>query len=367
MPELVTSCPVFGIGQVEGVHDYVREEIPRFCKRLGLCGTQEILLSTLVEESYHAAVSLMNTSLSSGMVEPTKTGRALYNFMSDMLVCPNDSRILSGHKNLETAMTFLTNGGNVLLVQNHRSGADSVITEYLLRKLYGKDIAADWAYMAGHAVNLCLIPLMFFASALRRFQIFSVKYKSMGITGADDRSMVEQNLRALRSLQDYVSPGGKLVVLYPEGGRGDNHVISGQGRTMKIPELMHAKSSVGLMILPTYMHGATSILPVARIVNEYNEILMRAQRGSGQLSIGTPVMWNDIQPQTLAVTTMAQQLMEEHTCRTQTEANSHAKKTILVNTVMGLIAALAPNDHERGPYACPDMKALVTHLTGEHP
>lgn len=362
MQQATDNCPMFGIGQIQGVYEYVQAELPRFCERVRVCQTQTVRLRALVENSYHAAVSLMSNSLNTGMVEPTPAGRELYNFMSDTLICPNRSCIASGQRHLETALEFLAQGGNVLLVQNHRSGADNVVTETLVRRLYGKDLAADWAYMAGHAVNLCLVPLMFFASALRRFQIFSVKYKSMGITGMNDQEMIRQNLRAIAALGNYVKPGGKLVALYPEGGRGDHHMIQGQAQTMKVPEIVTRCSPNGLMILPTYMHGATSILPVARVINEYNEILMRAEQGWGELSIGRPVMWEDLQPTESNVQEVADSLIASGECKTETEARSKARKRILADTVLGLIAYLAPNDEERGPYAQPKMKSLVEAL-----
>jgi 1-acyl-sn-glycerol-3-phosphate acyltransferase len=324
------STPHFGVGEVDSVERYVKEAIPRFCDRIGLMNDFKTLMDLCIA-SCRACAKIMPSVLTNGMVEPIPEARTFWRYVGDLLL-DKESEILGAH-HLDAAMAHLRNGGNVLMVQNHRSGADTLVWETIAARYYGYDVAQDWAYMSGHAVNLFMVPFMFTA-AMRRFQIFSVKYQSIGLDGiADEHQMKGQNLRALRALSKYARTGGKLIGLYPEGGRGEQAMKAGEPQTMCVG-LAIGKANPNLMLLPTYVDGAINVLPVSRNPNEYNEIFVNAQRGKASLTIGEPVMWSKLLSHPLVGA-----------------AESDQERTALCNQVLSRVAALAPDEGQMGPHA----------------
>jgi 1-acyl-sn-glycerol-3-phosphate acyltransferase len=349
-----SDVPCFEVGQTAGVRDYVVEAMALLCERLNLGNDQSHMLQGLALASLEAAMNVMQTSLNAGLVESHPVARKFWNELGDVLV--NDDSAIQGVEHLISAIYTLRQGFNVLLVQNHRSGADILLMETLIRRRLGKDIASDWAYMAGHAVNLYAIPLMV-SLATRRFQIFSAKYRSTGLVGNTDADMARQNTRSLMSLRKYCFNGGRIVVLYPEGGRGDDSMKMGEPRTVCIPQIMRRGSKRKLYILPTYVNGTANILPTVRSKNEFNEIFVNAQRGTASLSLGQLVNWDHIQPDDSQVAQLAQTYQQQDRLEGNV-ANERAYSRIMVDTMLGLVAQLAPNDHERGPYADPKHRAL---------
>jgi len=197
--------------------------------------------------------------------------------------------------------------------------------------------ARDWAYMAGHVVNVFLVPLCI-ASAWRRFQIFSVKYKSLAAGGTVEE-MNAQNRRALTSLKGFVKDGGRCVVLYPEGGRGEGSLKQGEAKTTAIFEIVLKASPYGLMVLPSYVDGATSILPVARGEDEFSEFLLHIRRGNGTITFGRPVEYQYIRP------------TEDEVARAAPHCGDcDPRKRVTIDRVMRLIAELCPSEGGRGPY-----------------
>ncbi|MCE9643049.1 MAG: 1-acyl-sn-glycerol-3-phosphate acyltransferase [Candidatus Andersenbacteria bacterium] len=323
--------PVFGKCQVTGVKEYVQRALPEFCQRLGLNSTTSKTLESLGCASLQAAAAMIETSCMLGEVAPLKESREFWLKLGQVLV--GHGSMLVGEDYLQAAMNHLQSGGNVLLIQNHRSGADTLLMEALVNQYFGYDATADWAYMSGHAVNLFLLPLMFTA-AVRRFQIFSAKYQSTGLPGmADATTMGIQNVKALTSLSRYCRQGGKLVGLYPEGGRGETCMKRGESKTSCIFKLM-AHNSTSLLILPTYVDGSASILPVVRGSNEYNEVFMHARVGTGTLSIGKPIPWEALEQAAKEMSDRLNQPCEQSIC----------------DAGLALVAQLAPNAEQRGPY-----------------
>lgn len=332
-----TRVPFFGVGQTQGVADYLHEAIPEMGERIGLNGRETDELLRLALDSFDTAAAVMQRSLCQGLVEPTPAARRFWNAVGCHLIGPESALIGSG--NLDAALEALAGGNNVLVIQNHRSGADSLVMEMLVDRAYGYDVTSAWAYMSGHAVNLFAIPLMF-TLAVRRFQIFSAKYRSLGLAGTTDADMAQQNLRAMRALCNYCRPGGRLVVLYPEGGRGDHGLKLGEPQTMCVPQIMR-RSGPRLLILPTYVHGSTNILRVNRGDNEYNEVFENMHRGTATFTVGAPLWWDELRPDSVA--------NDEAGCD-GADGNGSFRRA-MIERLMRLIADLATDQQGRGVYA----------------
>jgi 1-acyl-sn-glycerol-3-phosphate acyltransferase len=297
-------------------------QIPDLLRRVGIYGTEAgKKLEGLFWRSLEAGLKKIGIGSCAGSVDSTPEGQELMDTLGQQLVLP-DSRLIDGH-HFEEALEFCRRGGNVLLVQNHTSGADVLATYELLNRHFDDVVKGFW-WMSGHVVNLYPIPLML-SSALNRFQIFSMKYRSLAAKQEEtdeETWMRAQNSRALRAVIKVTIDGGKIVVLYPEGGRGEHGLIRGVAETMCIPEAMSAKREV--MVLPTYVCNATSVLPVVRTENEFSEFLGYATTGTVDLQIGKPYLWDTLQG-------MGKQSQADH--------------------IMSTIAEMAPTDKLRGIYA----------------
>jgi hypothetical protein len=302
----------------------IESQIPDLLKRIGIYGTSAgRKLETLFLQSLKASLEKIGIGNCAGYVESIPEGQALLDAISQNLVLP-DSCIEEKHY-FKEALEFCRQGGNVLLVQNHTSGADTLATYTLLNRAFD-DIAKEFWWMSGHVVNLYPIPLMI-SSAVNRFQIFSVKYQSLTAKDGGDSDcgkwMKEQNARALRAVIEKTSGGGKFVVLYAEGGRGEHGLIKGVAETMCIPKAMSVKRKV--MILPTYVHNAPSILPIVRSDDEFSQFLKYVTKGTVNLRIGQPYMWDIL--------------------------HGMSDKQSQVDMIMGTIAKMAPSKTLRGAYA----------------
>ncbi len=133
----------------------------------------------------------------------------------------------------------------------------------------------------------------------------------------------------------------------------------GEPRTVCIPQVMHRSSDRGLMILPTYVHGATNVLPVHRGENEYNEIFVHAQRGTASLTIGKPIAWECLQPNDDLLREAADSHRDGALRGQPLDAVYQA---VMVDIMLGMVADLAPDDRERGPYAAEGMRKLRTEV-----
>ncbi len=325
--------------EVEIMSAYARAELDNLATRLGLEQNHVETFQLLFERSLEAAVRILETHANAPYVPANKEGRAFLDFLEDLIV-GEESRLI-GEDNLAAALEFMVDGGNVLLVQNHTSGADTIVMDYLVNQRFN-DAAKSWIFMAGHVVNLFLLPLTI-CGGISRVQIFSAKY----CANADPAILADmktQNARAMGQLAPLVSNGGVLVGLYPEGGRGEGALKSGEVRTMKIPQLLHMASPKGLMILPSYVSGATSILPVVRGEREFEEFITHVQRGNANVHFGPGVMWEDLQPDH---DTLSGYLGNDF-CAGLTP--DQALKQFLTDKVMGMIAQMAPTETAKGPY-----------------
>ena len=323
----------------DSVAEYARAELNKLAVRLGLTQDQIDMLQFLFTQSLQCSAEILAKHANDPYVPANKEAREFLDFLEKLIV-GEESRLI-GEENLAQALEFMQEGGNVLLVQNHTSGADTIVMDYLVNKLFN-NAAKSWTYMAGHVVNLFLLPLTI-CGGLSRIPIFSAKY-CQHASPEILADMKAQNANAMGQLAPLVSKGGVLIGLYPEGGRGEGALKAGEVRTMKIPQLLSMASPRGLMILPSYVSGATSILPVVRSEREFEEFITHVRRGNANVEFGRGVMWDDLQP--THDTLLA--YLGEDCCVGLTP--DQALKHFLTDQVMGLIAKMAPTEAAKGPY-----------------
>lgn len=275
---------------IEKINEKINREVSHLLQRCSLCPESDPL-AVAFTNAFNASYNMLESVINKGLVEPTPEGQVLLEMLGDKLV-GKDSRLINP-ENLKKAFDLAKQGANVLIVQNHTSGADTVGWNVLVNRTFPNNPANDFAYVSGHIVNIYPVPFIL-SSGVRRFQIFSNRYKGIcDQIGVDENNMKQQNKRALLSLKSFVSKGGKFVGLYPEGGRGDAALKYGDPNTAVIPRIMASKNK--LFILPTYVEGATSILPVHRGSDEYNDFLQYIQPGNVTVTCGEPIPWDAIQ------------------------------------------------------------------------
>lgn len=341
MSDSSNNVPSFTIGESDGPLSYIETALPVLAARIGSMSNSEGLHFCEVGlASAHSCLRLLSPqTLSLGKVDPVPEVRTFWNLCGDLFLGQNSK--LVGVQHLAKVMSLQEQGFNVVIVQNHRSGSDMFVMETLIRRHFGADICSSWSYMAGHVVNLFLIPLMF-SAALRRFQIFSVKYQSMNIPGIESGSMKMQNFRAMRSLREHVKEGGKTVVYYPEGGRGTGGMMKGAQQTSCIPESI-SRSGKPLVILPTFIKGGEQLLPQMRGPNEFNEVLKHMQPGNADLIVGAPILWEEL------VAANSEYDGNEY------DGNRDEWNVCICDTLLGVIASLGPEE-ETGPYSQSDAR-----------
>lgn len=320
--------------EVEQVLAIAEGDVRRLCDKEALAPDETARIWSLFRGSILANSKRFPGCINDPCVAALPESRTLLREMSALLIS-GDSYV-GGMDHVQSAVDFMADGGNVLLVSNHTSGADTLVLEHSIQKALGANVTDDWYYMAGHVVNQNLLPLSV-SSGVNRIQIFSVKYVTEG-DEAQAKLMSARNHQAIQAMVGKVMDGGRCIVLYPEGGRGENGVMKlGEPRTMKIPELMSMFSPKGLMILPSHVE-ATDILLVVRGPNEFQEGISHIRRGRSSLNFGQPQMWNDLQP--------SEGELADFITQNSSYAGasvSNATKGFLIKRTMGLIAAAVPN------------------------
>lgn len=317
--------------ELGSVLQYLEEQMPGMISRLQLNGEQGKTFDDLFRRSVEANAARFEECLEAPYVEGLEVSQQLVAFLGQAMV--GDGVEVEGMENLSKAIEFMKGGGNVLLVSNHTSGADTIVLHHVVNNAFA-GAAREWLHMSGHAVNLFLLPLAV-TGGMHRIQIFSAKYCAQASDEVRNR-MKANNARALSTIGPQVTSGGKCIVLYPEGGRGEGALLAGEPRTMKIPQMMEMVSPAGLMVLPSYV-DATDLLPVVRGEREFREFLQYARRGQSVLKFGAGVSWEDLQPTDSEVRSFLAGHQNE--CLGNPD---HALKHCLVRKVMGRIASMAP-------------------------
>lgn len=318
---------------------FLRAELPGLSDRLRLTTTAAATFERLFMAALARSAQDMDACQRMGLARSTPEGRAFLDFIGPRLVTPETTLINPGV--VAQALAFMKKGGNVLLIQNHTSGADTVVWDYLVNQRFD-GAARDFAYMAGHVVTFFLIPLTV-SSGVNRFQIFSTKYKALAeAVGHTMDEMQAQNRRAIHDLVTWTKHGGRLLGLYPEGGRGEAGLLEGDRNTTTVGLAMASSSPAGLMVLPTYVAGCTNILPVVRGPREFEEFLRYVRRGTATITCGDPLRWEELLPS-------REQIADEQATHDEVD-DKHARKRLIHARTMRLIAALAPVGAARGPW-----------------
>lgn len=324
----------------ESVSGYLMAQLSDLCARMHEGQACSQRARDLFFAALRANCAVMDRNVNRGMTEPVPASTALLDFLGEQLVSAESQ--LFGVEHVQMALDFAAQGGNVLMIQNHTSGADTLVWAALLNRLFPGRPADQFGYMAGHVVNFYLLPVLL-SAGWRRFQIYSSKYKAQAeALGLTEAQTTAQNVRALADLVNYCRTGGRLIGLYPEGGRGEGALIQGDPRTAKIPEIIAGASPKGLMVLPTYVMGATSILPVVRGPEEFVFFMEHIKSGTSNIRVGRPMLYEEMLP------------CEEQigACRADLGVDGNvAVKVLIHQTMMLAIAALAESIEARGPWA----------------
>lgn len=338
----IERIPLFDIGQTDGVRPYVLSVLPGLASRIGLDERGAAEMQHLMTASLDAALDALPRFMEAPFAPAIPEGRILFDWIGEHLLLP-DSELI-GADYVGQALELAARGANILIVGNHTSGADHPAMEFLVNRALGSAVTHHWRYMSGHVVNLFAVPLML-SGGIHRYQIVSVRYQHVSTEREDGRVdwMRRRNQSAVMALARDIQMGGQITVMYPEGGRGTNALKAGEPRTMKIPEVMARACSHPLYVLPCYVEGATSVLPVYREIGEreFTAVLCLARPGTVQVRFGAPVRWDDLVP------TTADLKLEANADR---DAISVATKEYLLRQVMGQIANLCPNEVAKGPY-----------------
>lgn len=321
-----------------GAMEFFDTQLPGLAERMCLCTETRAVFERLFKEALRKSADTICACRQSGMAAPTNEGRALLDFLGDTAVGPESQLIGSEH--VARALAFMREGGNVLMVQNHRSGADTVAWDKLVNRHFN-GAAREFGYMAGHVVAFYLIPHTII-SGITRFQIFSQKYKDQADeVGLTLTEMMGQNVRALQAVARWIRTGGKFVGLYPEGGRSECGLLEGNHQTAKIGEIIAAGSPRGLMILPTYVDGTTSILPVVRGADEFQRFICHVRRGNATVTCGEPIRWEDLQPDATPPATAGE----------EGRRTKEARRRHIHAQTMRAIARLAPSVEAKGVWS----------------
>lgn len=235
-------------------------------------------------------------------------------------------------------------GHTVLLLQNHQSGADTIGFMETIARYYGghsKSPAWEIAWMSGHPANIFLLVVMFTA-CYPRYQIYSTKRVQAGVPGVGEAEARAQTARSLSTLATHARERSMMVGLYPEGGRTDNGaLLPGDPRCTKIGDILNEACPGKVWVLPTFVNGATSILPVRRQADEMEQLFRNIRPGRVDVTIGEPVMWHNLEPNGFE--------LDPIVARPDIPNAQCARRVFLHEACMRLMAQLAP-PCQRGPW-----------------
>ncbi len=214
---------MFAAGSDANVYEYLASQIPALADRLGLSAADLQDLYRVFMRSYRVCAARIEEDSDKGIVDAIVESRDLIEHLARLLM--NADSTLFGAENFARALAFREQGGNVLIVQNHTSGADILATHALLSKDF-PGVPAQFIWMAGHVVTKFLLPMLLAAGATR-VQIFSVKYKSMAEgqdaewlarlrhkSGIEDDRIIQQLAQAIQ--MDQATIKGQMMVRFTD-------------------------------------------------------------------------------------------------------------------------------------------------------
>lgn len=125
----MSRVPAFGVGECDSVIDYAGPAVARLCARLGLSDNVDRVQAAFMA-ALRANAATMQRSLGSSYVPYVPESRRLLTLIESLLIRDTD---VWGYPSMQAAQRIMARGGNVLLVSNHTSGADTLVLDYELR------------------------------------------------------------------------------------------------------------------------------------------------------------------------------------------------------------------------------------------
>ena len=201
---------------------------------------------------------------------------------------------LFGLQNYEKAIELISNGHNILVVMNHATALDCLITEALTSKIRPEFV--NPSYIASQVFEYARIANIT-TSGFDKYPVFQPKHiqKMKDLSGNDSviAEMRRQNKVTIRSLCKNMSLGGKMVFLFPEKNRSAEMGVP-EPIVAKLPCLMQATSCKELYVLPMYVTGGETIFPNVPGTNELDNFLQNIRVGSGNTYCGEPIPFSKI-------------------------------------------------------------------------
>lgn len=244
---------------------------------------------------------------------PLKAGEILMDFIEPVFI---SSVNLEGTKNLDTVRELLFEGKHIVIVANHQSHADGPAIHVGLSRNGFADLAKKCVYVSG--IKMDQMPATKILG--RRVPTISVWPPTIEPKNEDEErtknKMLMQSMRALRECFQ----NGKIVVLFPEGGRSRN-----KGMRQAFSQV--AAYMRGAYVVPFGIVGTDKILGVGKLL---------PRRGDVSEIVGEPID-TDSYEKTLSL-------------------SADRQRQQVVDHVMEAVAALLPESY-RGYYA----KQEVSH------
>jgi hypothetical protein len=355
-PGLIPEFNALG-NHPENMEEYLETHVRRAYERLGIADkfpeTKRILCAALKQ-------LIDKPPEFTGHHVPTPEMKEVAEVLMENFLNIDDCGFM-GRENFEAALRLREEGNNILLVQNHTSPLDALVPLALIRRNYG-DVAVSLimsqVFEYGRITNLM-------TSGADKFPVFQPKHiKRFENKPAVVTQMNRQNIVTLRALSRYAATGGKMIFLYPERNRNTNSMGVPEPAAMGIPDLL-AKSGRELYILPTFVNGLDSIFPNSPGRNEVDDFFEIIKIGQGNFYCGEPIKYADI---VAAVDALSDSELAELAFKITGEKSKDEKverKAAVATVLLGLIAALSPEDEARGIYNAAEVKDLTNKVTAE--
>lgn len=166
-------------------------------------------------------------------------------------------QMLVGIDNFYESQKIAWEKWNVLVLQNHRSAMDGVITGCLLRHLLW-DKMSDVGFIASQVFEYCR-PFSILTSGWTKYPVFQDKHiqtKSPEVQW----KMRKLNSGVYRALRRDLKQGGKTIFIYPEIDRGVWEIGAINPSISKVIELMRNATQGNLVVTGSYISSSEDIL-----------------------------------------------------------------------------------------------------------
>ncbi|MGA8164813.1 MAG: 1-acyl-sn-glycerol-3-phosphate acyltransferase [Waddliaceae bacterium] len=134
-----------------------------------------------------------------------------------------DASSLFGLHNVDSIVSHLSKGGNVILFGNHQTEPDPQAICLLLERTHPQ-LADDLIFVAGHRVvtDPCTVP---FSKGCHLLCIYSQKY--IEHPHEEKHEKLSHNRHTMKKMRELLDEGGKCIYVAPSGGR-DRPGVSGE-------------------------------------------------------------------------------------------------------------------------------------------